>query len=202
MDPQIGSIVREGESMHRPMAWKPFAQWTLCGLVCAGAASAQVTLEFPDYTQQTTVTVNVGGSGSDQAEVTLPSGVGFSVTNIASSTASSAVSIAATGISLASSTAQLKISLQANAAAFTPPAVGAATWTAAAVSWNAASWTNATGAAGTLSEGSFLEVGTCNANVTSCSTTGLVFTRAPNTAVKRSGNHTLTVIWKIESIGS
>jgi hypothetical protein len=30
----------------------------------------------------------------------------------------------------------------------------------------------------------------------------LKFTLAPNTSVKRSGNHTLALTWKVESIGS
>lgn len=175
------------------------ASCLLCCLVAAGAASAQVTVFFPDYSQRTTVSVMVPGA-SEQAEVVMPPGIGFNVTRIADGTASSPVSVTVSGISLGSSSKQLKISLQANAAAFTPPVVGAATWTAADVTWNSASWTNASGAAGTLSGGSFVTVATCAANVTSCSTSSLVFTLAPNTAVKRSGNHALAATWKFESI--
>ena len=43
-------------------------------------------------------------------------------------------------------------------------------------------------------------VGTCAADAQSCSTTGLTFTLAANTAVKRAGKHTLVVRWKFESI--
>jgi hypothetical protein len=45
-------------------------------------------------------------------------------------------------------------------------------------------------------------VATCTVDTASCSTTGLVFTLAANTAVQRSGNHTLVITWKFESIGA
>lgn len=180
---------------------KQLAGWAFCLVLFASAASAQVEVSLPDYSQSTTASIVIGDEG-EQAQLSLPSGVSFYVTRIGDSTASSAVSIAATGISLASSTAQLKVSLKANAAAFSPPALGATTWAPADVSWNAASWSSAIGTAGALSSDSFVQVATCSENVTACSTSSLVFTLAPKTSVKRSGNHTLTVIWKIESIGS
>ena len=68
------------------------------------------------------------------------------------------------------------------------------------MSWAAASWTNAAGAAGTLSNSAYNAVATCTADVSSCSTAGLTFTLGANTGVKRSGNHTLVVRWKLESI--
>jgi len=48
----------------------------------------------------------------------------------------------------------------------------------------------------------FGAVATCSPDVASCSTTGLTFTLGANSAVKRSGNHTLVMTWKFESIGS
>ena len=68
--------------------------------------------------------------------------------------------------------------------------------------WGAASWTNATGAAGTLSDSAYTQVATCAADAASCSSSALVFALAPKTTVQRSGNHTLVVRWKVESIGS
>jgi hypothetical protein len=53
-------------------------------------------------------------------------------------------------IVLATVSKQLRMSLQAEAAACTPPVAGSATWAASDVSRAAASWTNASGAAGTL----------------------------------------------------
>jgi hypothetical protein len=126
--------------------------------------------------------------------------VGFTVNDIATSTVSGAVPVTVVNIVLASAAKQLRLSLQANAAAFSPPVGGAATWSASDVTWAAAAWTNAAGAAGTLSNGAYNAVATCTADAASCSTAGLTFTLAGNTTVKRSGNHTLVVRWKFESI--
>ena len=170
------------------------------GLLVAGTgiAFAQVVVDLPDSSQQTTATANV----SEQARVTVPAGVTFNVTDIGSNTPASAASVSIDRIVLATATKQLKVSLEAAAANFTPSVGGAVTWAAADVSWNAPTWTNATGATGTLSSSAFNEVATCAADSAACSTTGLVFTLASKTTVKRSGNHTLVMTWKFESIGS
>jgi len=161
----------------------------------APLAHAQTAVTLPDTSQTTTLTANV----SEQAKVTVPSGVTFNVTNITANTAASGASITVQNIVLASATKQLKVSLQANAASFTPPVVGATTWGAADVTWNAAAWTNATGSSGTLSNSAYNTVSTCTADVTDCSTTALIFTLGAKSTVKRSGNHTLVVTWKFES---
>jgi hypothetical protein len=165
-------------------------------VLAANAASAQTTLLLPDTSQTTTLTAAV----PEQARVTFPSGVTFTVNNIAAATPASGATVTIANIALASATKQLKISLQSDTASFTPPVVGAATWAASAVSWAAGTWTSATGTAGTLSNTAYNTVATCAADSAACSTTGLVFTLASNTSVTRSGNHTLTVRWKVESI--
>ncbi|HEV8578331.1 MAG TPA: hypothetical protein VGX68_04555 [Thermoanaerobaculia bacterium] len=167
-------------------------------LAVAGAAGAQTTVTLPDTSQTTTLTASV----SEQAQVTVPSGVTFNVTNVASSTAASAASVTVSNIVLATATKQLKVSIQGGAASFTPPVVGATTWAVGDVTWNAATWTNATGASGTLSNSSYTEVATCAADAATCSTTGLVFTLGAKSTVKRSGSHTLSMTWKFESIGT
>ena len=169
----------------------------VAGTLAAGRiASAQTPVSLPDTTQTTTLTATVG----DQARVTIPAGVTFTVNDVASSTTAGAASVTVANIVLASATKQLRMSLQADAASFTPPVGGAATWSATDVTWNAASWTNATGTAGTLSSSAYNVVGTCTADAQACSTTGLTFTLGANTSIKRSGNHTLVVRWKLESI--
>ena len=173
-------------------------QLALAGILTLGVGSAQTTVTLPDETQSTTMTASV----SEQARVNVPGSATFNVTDIASNTVASAVSVTINNVVLETASKQLKISLQADAASFTPPVALATTWDAGDVSWNAATWTSATGAAGTLSESAFTEVATCAADTAGCSTTGLTFTLAPNTGVKRSGNHTLAVTWKFESIGS
>lgn len=161
-------------------------------------AMAQTTVNLPDTSQTTTLTSNV----SEQARVTVPAGVTFNVADVSSSTAASSASVTVTNIVLASATKQVKVSIQAGAASFTPPVAGATTWSAGDVTWNAAAWTNATGASGTLSNSSYNTVATCDADVSSCSTTGLVFTLGAKPAVTRSGSHTLSITWKFESIGT
>ena len=167
-------------------------------LAAAAAASAQTAVGLPDSSQTTTLTASV----SEQARVTVPANINFNVTNVNASTAATAAAVTIQNIVLATNTKQLRVSMQAGAASFTPPVGGATTWNANAVSWNAASWTNATGAAGTLSNSAFNTVATCDADVSACSTTGLTFTLGANGSVTRSGDHVLQVTWKFESIGS
>jgi hypothetical protein len=176
----------------------PVAALLLIEVVPAGA---QTTVGLPNSGQTTTLTASV----SEQARVTVPAGVSFNVTN--GNASSSPVSVSVDSIVLATSTKRLKVSLMAAAASFTPPEAGATTWSASNVSWTNANggpgaWVNAVRNNGTLSSGSFVEVATCHAGVTSCFTTGLTFTLAANSTVQRSGNHTLVVTWKFESIGS
>ena len=166
-------------------------------LAFASIGYAQTSVTLTDTSQTTTLTANV----SEQARVTVPSGVTFNVNNVASATAASAASVSVTGIVLATATKQFRVSLQANAASFTAPG-GATTWSASDVTWNAAAWTNATGTLGTLSSAAYNTVATCAADAADCSTTTLIFTLGAKNTVKRSGNHTLTVVWKFESIGS
>ena len=165
---------------------------------CSASTLAQSLVTLPDTSQTTSMMVTI----SEQARVAVPAGISFNVTNIAASTSATTATVAVDQILLASATKQLRVSLQAAAASFTPPASGAATWTAADVSWNAAAWTAATGTAGTLSNSVFTAVATCSAGATACSTTSLVFSLAARPAVRRSGAHTLVVVWKVESIGS
>jgi len=164
----------------------------------AGVAQAQTTVTLPDTSQTTTFTANV----SEQARVIVPATITFNVTDITVSKAASAATITIDNIVLATATKQLKLSIQASAASFTPPVVGATTWSATDVTWNAATWTNATGSSGTLSSSAYNAVATCTANAATCSTTGLVFTLGAKTTVNRAGNHTLNATWKVESIGT
>ncbi|MBW3623184.1 MAG: hypothetical protein KY468_07205, partial [Armatimonadetes bacterium] len=153
---------------------------------------------LPDSSQTTTLTASV----SEQADISVPSGISFNVLNVANSTAAAAASVTINNIVLSSATKQLKLSVKADAASFTPPVAGAATWGAGDVTWNAAAWTNGTAATGTLSNAAFNTVATSTGGASAMSTTGLVFTLAGKNTVNRSGNHTLNITWKVESIGS
>ena len=167
-------------------------------LALSSIASAQTPVTLPDTSQSTTLTANV----SEQARVAVPAGITFNVLDVTASTAASGASLSAQNIVLSTATKQLKVSVQASASAFTPPSVGATTWSASDVTWGAGSWTNATGSGGTLSNSAYNTVATCAAGVSACSTTGLVFTLGSKPTVTHSGNHTLVVTWKFESIGS
>jgi hypothetical protein len=180
----------------RPHKAIVFGMLVSVGLV--SRASAQTTVALPDTSRTTTLTAIV----SEQVTVTVPAGVTFNVTNVGLQTDAAAAGGTVANIVLATATKQVRVSLQGNAASFTPPVGGATTWAATDVSWNAATWTNATGAAGTLSSAAYTAVATCTADSSSCSTTGLVFSLAANGAVRRAGNHVLTVTWRFEAIGS
>ncbi len=139
---------------------------------------------------------------SEQCVIELPSSVTFVVTNLSTSTSAPAVSIDISNIALASATKQLKLSVRANSAEFTPPTPGATTWEAADVTWNAGVCSGAEGSSGTMSGSGFNTVATVTAGEASASTAGLVFTLDAKSSVKRSGNHTLTITWKVEAIGA
>lgn len=162
------------------------------------AAAAQIVVVLPSTSLSTTLTATV----SEQARVTVPAGVSFSVGDISAATPATAASVTIDQIVLATATKQLRVSVQAGAASFTPSVVAAPTWAAGDVTWNAATWTQASGSSGTLSSSSYNTVATCTAGVTGCSTTQLVFTLGANNTITNSGSHTLSVTWKIESIGS
>jgi len=167
--------------------------------ITSGAAFAQESVTLPGSpASSTTLTANV----SEQARVTIPGVVTFNVTNIAAITTSSPVSVTVDNIVLATAGKTLQISVQASAAAFTPSVASAATWAAVDVSWAAATFSNGgVGVIGILAL-TPVPVATCAADVSACSTTNMVFTLAPNALVKRSGNHTLNMTWKIASIGA
>jgi hypothetical protein len=167
-------------------------------LLLPSAAGAQIAVVLPSSNLSTTLTATV----SEQARVSVPAGVSFAVADIGTVTPAAAAAVTIDQIVLATPTKQLQISVQASAASFTPPVVSAPTWAATDVSWNAAAWTQATGSAGTLSSSSYNTVATCSAGVSDCSTTQLVFTLGANPAIANAGTHTLSITWKIESIGS
>lgn len=170
---------------------------SLLVLAIAVPLFAQTPITLPNTAQTTTLTANV----SEQAQVTVPAGVTFNVTNVATSTASSGQTVTVDSIVLSSATKRLKVSLQSDAAAFTPSVVSGVTWSAGDVTWNAATWSNSgTAASGTLANGTYNTVVTCAADVTSCSTSNLTFTLGAKSSVNYSGNHTLIVRWKFESI--
>jgi hypothetical protein len=162
-------------------------------MLSAVSAGAQ-TVPLGDSSLTTTLTAVV----SEQATVTVPGTITFNVTNVTASTTATA-SVSVSNIVLSSAAKQIHVSLKADTASFNPPAPGDATWAAGDVSWNAATWTNASGTSGTLDDVGFNDVSACTADTASCSTNDLTFTLAPNLAVKRAGSHSIVVRWKVDA---
>lgn len=179
---------------------KTLMRLSLAACVCLlpSVAAAQIVVALPSSTQSTMLTATV----SEQARVSVPAGVSFSVADIGSATAATAAAVTIDQIVLATATKQLQVSVQAAVPDFTPSVPLTPTWAATDVSWNAASWTQGTGSAGTLSSSGYNVVATCAAGVSACSTTQLVFTLGSNGSITNAGSHTLSITWKIESIGS
>jgi hypothetical protein len=163
-------------------------------LVMAGFGIAAGADTLPSTLNSTTLTATV----SEQATISVPANVTFTVTNVAVTTAAASGTISCTNIVL-NNTKALRMSLQANAAAFTPPAGGSVTWSASDVTWDVGSWgAGPTGSAGTLSSAAFGTVVQTAANAASV-TGSCTFTLAAK-AVDRAGNHTLAMTWKVESL--
>lgn len=155
-------------------------------------AEAQTGVVLPSTTVTSTLTADV----AEQAQVSVPASVSIAVNNVNAQSAQPNQAVSATNIVLATATKQLKVSIQANAATFTPPATATNTWNASDVSWTTTGgspWTNATGTDRTLSHLSYNTVATCNAGATSSSTTRLKFNLASNANINRSGTHTLVI---------
>jgi hypothetical protein len=167
-------------------------------LLYGTGALAQVTVTLPDTSQTTAASVTV----SEQARITVPTGVSFNVTDINNATAAPAAAVSIDRIVLTTATKQLRLSLRAASVSFSPPAGGGTTWTASDVSWTTGAWTGGLGSAGALSAAAFTPVATCSQGTTACSTSNLIFSLGAKPAVQRSGAHTLVVTWKVESIGS
>lgn len=157
--------------------------------VMAGA----LEVNLPDESQTTTFTATV----LEQADITVPATVTFTVNNVSASTPGSGY-VSATSIVLIDGNA-LKISLKADAEYFTAATGGTVTWAASDISWVAGTWTNGgIGVLGELSTG-YAEVATSAANASETSST-VAFTLEAKPAVDRAGNHTLVARWKFESL--
>ena len=137
--------------------------------------------------------------GIEWVNITLPAAVNFAVTNAGLSTTGTPnpTQISFSLLSVLTGHA-LRISIQANAPSFTPPA-GAATIPASAVSWTTSGAVNGTGSGGTMSNVAPVRVFQSTAGASAGSVNLVWQLAAPGTAI-RAGNHTLTARWILESI--
>src|SRR4051794_18234306 len=161
--------------------WLRGALTSIALLACGCLAASADTL--PSTLNSTTLTATV----SEQAVISVPASLTFTVTDVNTTTAVSSGTVSCTNIVL-NNTKTLKMSLQANAAAFTPPAGGAVTWSASDVTWNTGSWgVGPTESSGTLSSAAYGAVVQTTANATSLS--GSFTLTLASKAVDRAGNH-------------
>jgi hypothetical protein len=170
---------------------------TLTGIaVSAFAAPAGGNnVALPDESAQTTLRAVV----REQCNISVPSEIVFNVTDIARDT-SAAGAVNIDKIVLASEKRQLKLSLRASAGEFSAPEAGAPTWKADAISWAADGWSRAKGQANKLSADEWRAVATSDAGVTQIGNEKLGFVLGANDQISRSGDYTLNVNWRVESV--
>lgn len=139
-------------------------------------------------------------AAQESVEVVLPSSVSFTVFD---------VSIAATGspnptrltfssIDLQEGNA-LRVSVQAEAATFTPPAPGGLAIPTSRVSWTTSGVQGGSGTSGTMSDTSYGQVFQSTTSVSSAQV-DVHWTLAAVGGGVRAGWHDLTLRWKIESV--
>ncbi|MEX2271463.1 MAG: hypothetical protein WD690_08340 [Vicinamibacterales bacterium] len=134
----------------------------------------------------------------ETVSISIPPAVSFMVTDVARVT-SGAPNPTTLSFSSASLDAGkvLRISVQADASAFTPP--GGAAIPAANVSWSILGAAGGVGSSGTLSATSFGLVYQSNPNTASGHVDLAWSLAAPGGGI-RAGRHDLTIHWKLESI--
>jgi len=169
---------------------------SICIMLALAGTAYGVVVTLPNETQTTTFTANV----TEQADVTVPANVAWTVDNVSSSTASSSQSVSATTVVLSDGN-KLRIEIAPDAADFTAPSGGSVTWASSDISW-AGTWANGTAndtsMSGTVDTYVAL-VDMTAANSGSLSTADLVFTLAAKATVDRAGAHTLAATWKFSS---
>lgn len=149
-----------------------------------------------------TMVVIVLGAGvtfaQETVDVTVPISATFFVTDVSLSTTGSpnptTVSFSNAGLSSGNA---LRISVQADAADFTPPAGNAIP--ASKISWTTSNPQGGIGSNGTLISTAFTQLYQSNTDPTSGSVDATWTLDAPGSGI-RAGNHTLTLRWKFESV--
>ncbi len=169
-------------------------------LATVGASGAQTLISLPDTSQTTTLTSNVSeqarGDGSRGRHLQRPP-TSPAAPRRAPPRSPSATSCWPPPPSSSRSPSRPTPRTSPRPSPARPPGE------AGDVTWNAASWTNATGASGTLTDLSYSAVATCGRRRRGpAHTTALIFSLGAKSTVKRSGNHTLSIQWKFASIGA
>lgn len=134
------------------------------------------------------------------ADVDLPAAVSFSVFDVSASSTGSPnpTRLQFTSIDIDASQV-LRVNVQADAAAFTPPAPGGSTIPASRVSWTTSGAQGGSGTSGTLSDTAYGQVFESATSVTSAQV-DVHWTLGAIGGGVRAGFHDLTLRWKIESV--
>lgn len=140
----------------------------------------------------------VSAGAQETVSIAVPSAVSFSVTDVSSSTPGSPnpTTISFSNAVLLSGKA-LRVSVQADASAFTPP--NGSSIPVSKVSWSTVGAAGGTGWNGTLSATSYTLVFQSDPSPTS-GHADLAWTLAAPGSGIRAGVHQLTIRWKVESI--
>lgn len=152
-----------------------------CAVLCALAGAA----------------ASVPAAAQETVNITVPTVVSFPVGDITSSTSGTPSPSTVSYSSASLMGKALRISVTADAAAFTPP--GGAGIPVSKVSWSILGQNGGTGTGGTLSSSSYGRVFQSNPASTSGHVDVAWSLAAPGSGI-RAGNHQLTIRWKVESI--
>jgi hypothetical protein len=162
------------------------------------ASAAAPAMRIAGIVTTVLVLTAVLAGAQETVSISVPPAVNFFVTNVSMSTpgAPSPSTISFSNASL-SSGKSLRVSVQADASAFTPP--HGAGIPVSRLSWSIVGATGGTGSGGTLSATSYTLVFQSNPSPTS-GHADLEWTLAAPGAGVRAGIHQLTIRWKVESI--
>ncbi len=140
----------------------------------------------------------VSAAAQETVTISVPLAVSFPVTDVSRSTSGtpSITTIVFSNANLSAGKA-LRVSVQSDAAAFTPPS--GSSIPVSSVSWSNLGASGGIGWSGTLSASSYALVFQSNP-ATASGHMDLEWTMAAPTSGLRAGNHQLTIRWKMESI--
>ena len=165
-------------------------------LVAAMACASASPVTLPDSSTTTTVTATV----AEQAVVSIPAAISFTVNDINAATAVDvAPTVTLTDVVLADGH-KVTVSVNGEAGGFHAPAGGTNTWAASDLSWTAPSTDSGSGSSGTLSGSTPQLVATSGANVGGLVVSSIPFSLASKANIDRAGDHTMTLTWTIASL--
>jgi hypothetical protein len=139
----------------------------------------------------------VSAAAQEVVSITVPSTVGFMVSDVSRATSGANSTTISFSTAILVPGRALRVSVKADAAAFTPPSGSGIP--SAKVTWVTTGATGGTGSNGALSSLSFVLVFQSQP-LTLAGHVDLAWTLAAPGSGIRAGNHQLTIRWKVESV--